>query len=309
MRAEAPFPSYHRENKSYNSRLQQLVGQYLESPEFTSKALSKHTRNSYRGDLTLFAEFIDEQQLPLPLNPASIADYFKNVEQSKSTATLNRYLSSIKGFLDWISYSKPEYGYLVEALPQRPKRVDAKPLEYRILTDEEIERLRGVSSRNLRDLAIIDLMLATGANISEILNLTPADIDTDTGGPFMFPAVNVVFRGRKGHPERWVVLYPRTGNNLSKYLEENPTTTLNSPIFRGQRKTKAGPVSSHYALGREVAFFILKQYGREIGVPKLNAKMLRHTAISRWGNLSDKELAEHLGIHMQNVLKIRARLS
>jgi site-specific recombinase XerD len=102
-----------------------------------------------------------------------------------------------------------------------PERETRPP---RVLTEAEYQRLRAVASDNVRDLAIIELVLQTGLRLSEIARLTTNDVILPAINPrFSLPVGHVRIAGRGTH-SRTVTLNIRACEALSSYLAERAET-------------------------------------------------------------------------------------
>lgn len=97
--------------------------------------------------------------------------------------------------------------------------------------DEELEKLRD-DCKELRNLAIIDMLNSIGMRVGELVNLDIADID--------FEERECVVLG-KGDKERIVYFDARTKLHLKKYLstrtDKNPALYVS---IRNPHKTPAG---------------------------------------------------------------------
>lgn len=167
----------------------------------TMKCVKEITTNDIRG-------YLAEQQEQRELSKVTIDN-------------LRRIYSS---FFSWLE----DEDYIVKSPVRRIHKVRTDTLVKEVLTDENVEVLRD-SCRELRDVAMIDLLISTGMRVGELVNMNREDID--------FHERQCVVFG-KGNKEREVYFNARTKIHLKRYLEErdddNPAlfVGLNNPHTR-----------------------------------------------------------------------------
>ncbi len=138
---------------------------------------SENTIKAYGRDLAVFFEFVEKRHLDyLNLTIGDLNGFFENINQTHSKASQARIVSGVKGF----------YGYLfqsgvIAASPFAEIGSVGIPLRLpKALTIPEVELLissiAGSSLVDLRDLAMIELLYGTGMRISELSNLSMADL-------------------------------------------------------------------------------------------------------------------------------------
>ncbi len=124
--------------------------------------------------------------------------------------------------------------------------------------DEELEKLRD-DCKELRNLAIIDMLNSTGMRIGELVNLDIMDID--------FEERECIVLG-KGDKERIVYFDTRTKLHLRKYL--NTRTDNNPALFVSIRK----PYHRFRTGGVEI---MLKKMGEECSINHVHPHKFRRT--------------------------------
>jgi integrase/recombinase XerD len=136
-----------------------------------------------------------------------------------------------------------------------------------VLTEAEYQRLRGAASDNVRDLAIIELVLQTGLRLSEIARLTTNDVIMPAiNSHFSLPVGHVRIAGRGAH-SRTVTLNIRACEALSGYLTEREET--DSPALF---LTKFG-----FGIGPRSIENIVAKYCKQAGISGTSVHALRHT--------------------------------
>lgn len=101
-----------------------------------------------------------------------------------------------------------EEDYILKSPMRKIHKIRSEEVVKRPFTDEELERIRK-ASKNIRDLAIIDLLYSSGCRISELTGMNIADVN--------FKEREVIVRG-KGAKERICYFNARTKLELEDYL-------------------------------------------------------------------------------------------
>ncbi len=179
----------------------------------TVRGYSQNTILAYEHDLNLLAEFIlKKNQRFSDVDTSTLIEFFKRLRnRGFSARTRERILSAIRSF----------YKYLVEEegfesnpaeLLDSPKKTKKLP---EVLTIQEVELLLSAPDvttlLGIRDRAILEFLYATGARVSETVNLRLSDVDLMRG--------LVRLRG-KGNKVRLVPLSKPAITWLKRYLKE-----------------------------------------------------------------------------------------
>ena len=141
-----------------------------------------------------------------------------------SKVTIDNLRRIFSSFFSWLE----DEDYITKSPVRRIHKVRTDALVKEVLTDENIEVLRD-SCQELRDVAMIDLLISTGMRVGELVKINREDID--------FQERQCVVFG-KGNKEREVYFNARTKIHLKKYLDErtddNPAlfVSLNKPYSR-----------------------------------------------------------------------------
>lgn len=169
----------------------------------TVKFLKQETTiNSYILDIYKYLEYIDKDYYKT--NNDDIYNYLKELEKEKySVYSVVRKISSIKSFYNFLN---EENIYKVNIDIERPRFYKKLP---KALTIDEVDKLLDIELKtpfDYRNKAMLELMYATGLRVSELINLTPLNIDLDK---------KIVRCYGKGNKERIVPI----GNTAIKYLK------------------------------------------------------------------------------------------
>lgn len=188
-----------------------------------ARRLSPHTIRSYRTALNTLLDYLrDTRNLDLAqvtfeaLDHATVSGFGAWLLETRHLApsSANQRLAAVKSFLAYCAGEDPALvAVWLDVKRVRPVRVAARaPDALEVAAVEALIRAPGQETlRGLRDTTIIVLLFDTAARIQELLDLTPADIDTTAG------------RGRvtltgKGRKTRAVPIMDKTGRHLDQYV-------------------------------------------------------------------------------------------
>ncbi|HQR51781.1 MAG TPA: site-specific tyrosine recombinase XerD [Burkholderiales bacterium] len=228
--------------------------------------LSRGTLQSYRADLTQFADWLSRQSgRALPeAQRADLLDYlaYKFARKAKPRTT-SRLLSSLKRF----------YAYLlrqgrIEVDPtlriEAPKLPRSLP---KILTEDDVERLLQAPNldtpRGLRDRAMLETLYASGLRVSELVGLSLRQVSHDSG------VVRVMGKGAK---ERLVPLGEEALAWLERYLRE-----ARGVLLAGRASEALFITGRGGGMTRQMFWQLVKRYAVVAGiVTEISPHSLRH---------------------------------
>lgn len=181
-----------------------------------------------------------------------LTDYQSRSTVSKqSVDNVRRNLSS---FFTWLE----DENYILKSPVRRIHKIKTTIPVKETYSDDEMERLRD-SCKEIRDLAMIDLLSSTGMRVGELVLLNRDDID--------FNERECIVLG-KGDKERIVYFDARTKLHLQEYLKIRSDT--NPALFVGLR----APNERLEIGGVEVR---IRKLGRNIGIKKCHPHKFRRT--------------------------------
>ncbi len=239
--------SQHDSDTKIDERSHDLLVHYKEYLIF-EKGYSSHTTRSYCTDIESFILWSKRNSYDLlQCSHQDIRLYLHYLFQASYTrTTINRHLSSIKGWYRWLV----DKGYCTTNPASSltgPKRNAYLP---HVLTHEEIKSLfalfpsideyadhNTIEPEMLRNHALIELFYATGARISEVAHLMIDNVD------LVHQQIKVLGKRNK---ERIIPLHDTCSYILTKYIHEARPTLLkknNLPYLfissRGNRMTSS----------------------------------------------------------------------
>lgn len=229
-----------------------LFCRYLERRNYAS-----HTIQSYLHDLQGF--FAQGHPDALAVTPADVERYIEQQQaRGLSPATINRRLCALRRLY---VYLREERAYDL-VLPVRLTHYLKKdrPLP-RPLKDEEVQCLLAVI-HDLRDRAIVTLILRAGLRVQEVSNLELDDLDPIRQ--------RLVVRRGKGGKDRHVYLSEDAVSALKAYLHRRADDCC-PRLFLVQKGIHEGQGISVRGVQKR-----LEYYGRKAGV-QVSSHRLRHT--------------------------------
>lgn len=233
------------------------------------RQLSANTLASYRRDLEGYAQHLQDVQQLKDYNEVRREHILLHLEnlrtEGKTARTVARHISSIRSFHQFLLREKVTTTDPTVHL-EMPQVEQKLP---RVLSIEEIDALIATPDRSkpqgVRDIAMLELLYASGMRISELIELNIEDIHLTMG------FVRVFGKGRK---ERIIPLGKGALNAISKYLEraryelqgKYPKTDALFISHRGKRLTRQG------------CWKIIKEYAQKARINKeLTPHVFRHS--------------------------------
>ena len=197
-----------------------LVDQFVESLR-VEHAASPHTVRAYRTDLEAFLRWCERKGVDVrTASFKQLRSYLGELDAARyARTTMNRRLSSLKGFYAWMN--------MAGIIDENPASVLSGPKQSKhlphVLKHDEMARLllvhapvdsagepREQSAADMRDQALLEFLYACGARISEASGLRVSDVD------FSSKLVKVLGKGNK---ERVVPLHDLCIGAMRAYLD------------------------------------------------------------------------------------------
>lgn len=165
-------------DKSVESYIRQLA---------IERGLAKNTLLAYRRDLRNYCDFLQRAQVDdfSQVSEQQVADYAQSLVQARGLASSSvaRMLAAVRGLHKFL-LTENQIGQDVASAVKPPKASRRLP---KAISVEEVERLLdaagpsaeatdSVSSIRVRDRALLELLYATGARVSEVVNLDLDDL-------------------------------------------------------------------------------------------------------------------------------------
>ena len=179
------------------------------------RGLSKNTLSSYQRDLLKLSEFLDERKLNF--TTAKSVDLIDFLSKLRATglaeASIARSTVAIRSFYKFLGKDRNLEDIARELIPPTiPKRLP------KALTIAEIESLISappLEGMGIRDRAMLELLYATGARVSEVISLNVDDVRRVESSSGEITTIRLFGKGRK---ERMVPMGSFARKAVEDYL-------------------------------------------------------------------------------------------
>lgn len=185
-----------------------------------------------------------------------LGNYYNNNKCSK--VTIDNIRRIISSFFSWLE----EENYILKSPVRRIHKIRTGKVVKETYTDEHIEIMRD-NCKELRDLAIIDLLNSTGIRVGELVKLNIDDIN-------FYERECIVFG--KGDKERKVYFDAKTKIHLQNYLKSRIDN--NKALFVSLLK----PYKRLEISGVEIR---MRKLGKKLNINKVHPHKFRRTLATR----------------------------
>lgn len=199
--------------------LETLIAAYLKHCE-TIKKLDKKTLKAYRIDLDQFSTFM--QTYPDFINKIYLCEYIASLHKQFQPKTAKRKIAAIKAFYHYLMYDDvisinpfDKISIKFREPITLPRTIPESTIEMfisTIYTQRALATTKYQRNAILRDIAVVELLFATGVRISELCNLTSQQVDLSS--------YKIIIYG-KGSKERMIQI---SNSDVRKILLEYYTT-------------------------------------------------------------------------------------
>ncbi len=233
------------------------------------KGLSQNTLKNYRRDLDSYTQYLESSGITnfSEVTEQDISRYISKLKaKGLETATINRALSSIRGFHTFLFEEEGGQSNPAELI-ESPK--STRKLPDTLSVDEVISLIENIpvdeSGLWIRNRAMLECLYATGIRVSELVGITRQQLMTQEG----------VLRVRgKGGKERIVPIGRIALEWIQRYLTENRPGLIkqkrtNDVLFLNRRGTPISRVS---------VWNIIQEAAKSAGLKKrIYPHILRHS--------------------------------
>lgn len=231
------------------------------------KGLSKNTLESYGRDVRKFLLFLEEGQIKTiqEIKYENILDFLSHFKkQGFSDTTTVRTIVSIKQFFKYLLLEK-----IIKEDPtsqiRTPKMKKSIP---GVISLEDVERVLASPNEStpegIRDLAMLEVLYATGIRVSELIWLKLNEVNFEMGFVIVYG---------KGSKERIVPIGKQAQEKLRTYME------LSRPLLLKSRDSKELFVTRRAkAMTRQGFWKLIKNYALKAGITKhISPHTMRHS--------------------------------
>jgi site-specific recombinase XerD len=231
---------------------------------------SASTRHSYPTNVRKYLRWCDDNGHPRLLDRTLVRGWIaERLDDGMAEATVVAMQLAVRRFSAWLEVEReiPTDPLIGLKAPKIPTKVVPS------LTDDECKRLvkacEGSEFRDLRDEAIVRLMMETGIRRAELMALEIPDVDVGRG--------LAIIRKGKNSKGRMIPFGPKTGRAIDRYLRRarrsHRLATQTQTMWLGDGGKTFGYHGLRFALA----------YRAELaGLKGFHPHVLRHTAAARW---------------------------
>ena len=235
------------------------------------KGLSKNTLSAYRRDLVKFAQFAETNGVPVfNISEETMQDFIAWLRGRASTnalgeSSISRAVIVLRNYSKFEAKENKSLDQLANFSPPKiPRRLP------KALSISEISQLIGSVSTpdpaGLRSAALVELLYATGARVSEIVNLNVSDIEQISETL----SVRIVGKGKK---ERVVPIGKFARAALDNYL-----VRVRPILVKDKSNGALFLNASGGRLSRQSAWTLISSAAKEIGIAgEVSPHSLRHS--------------------------------
>lgn len=166
------------------NNLNDLIAEYIEYCQYR-KRLDAKTIKAYRIDLKQYNNFSSE--LPICLSKDTLDQYITSLHKRYKSKTVKRKIASLKAFFHYLEYREllienpfPKLDIRFREAKLLPKTIPFHSIQAflsALYAQKEQAKSKYQLRCCIRDIAVIELLFATGMRISELCSLKPSDID------------------------------------------------------------------------------------------------------------------------------------
>ena len=249
--------------------LNDYVVEYIEYCEYR-KRLDQKTLKAYRIDLKQYADYL--QNISEFYFKDNLDKYITHLHKQYKPKTVKRKIASLKAFFHYMEYKEilSENPFTKLDIRFREAKLLPKTIPFHslqtLLSTLYQQKVQATSTYQfrccIRDIAVIELLFATGMRISELCSLRPSDMD--------FVSNNILIYG-KGAKERILQIgNPEVLSALSLYHETFKSDIDACGYFFVNRLQKK--------LSDQSVRYMITHYARLAGIEQhLTPHMFRHS--------------------------------
>jgi integrase/recombinase XerD len=231
------------------------------------KGRSRATLEAYRRDLEALLAWAKARRKSLAeISEEDLERHFNEARHAKSPSTVARAVASARGFFAYLV----DEGHLSVDPTARLKggrrgRTLPKPLgEAEIV--KLLDSIPATTAVDLRDRALLELLYATGARVSEVVDMDLSDVD--------FNEQLILLTG-KGNKQRLVPIGEALNRALHEYLGPGGRSTLST----SKKTTKVFLNVRSGALTRQGIDLVIHKRALSVGIDRsrISAHVFRHS--------------------------------
>lgn len=231
---------------------EQILTQFLSAKEI--EGCSNRTLKYYKDNINKMLKDITKSVNEITTE--DLRNYLSNYKDTSniSTVTIDNIRRVMSSFFTWLENED----YIVKSPVRRIHKVKVAKKVKETLTDENLEKLRDTCS-NIRDLAMLELLISTGMRVGELTRLNISDLNLQDRSCIVLG---------KGNSEREVYFNAKSKMYIEKYLKSRKDN--NEALFVSLIK----PYNRLKISGIEIR---IRQLGKEANISKVYPHKFRRT--------------------------------
>lgn len=231
---------------------EKFINSFLSAKEI--EGCSQRTISYYKENIQ---RLISKLEKPIKgITTEDIRNYLSNYKETNNcgSVTINNIRRVFSSFFAWLE----DEDYIIKSPVRRIHKVKTASIIKETFTDENIEKMRD-ECKNIRNLALIELLISTGMRVGELVNLNIEDLN--------FEDRSCVVQG-KGNKQREVYFDARAKIHLMQYL--NIRKDDNKALFVSKNKP-------HQRLSISGIELIVRKIGIKTDVNRVHPHKFRRT--------------------------------
>lgn len=231
---------------------EKFIGMFISSKEV--EGCSKRTIKYYKEIIENFVYSFEKSIKHIITD--DIRKYLSEYKEKSNcnSVTIDNLRRVLSSFFSWLE----DEDYIIKSPVRRIHRIKTAQTVKETFTDENIEKMRD-ECNNVRNLALVELLISTGIRVGELVNLNVQDVN--------FEERSCIVLG-KGNKQREVYFDARTKIHLLQYL--NSRKDENEALFVSMKKP-------HKRLSISGIELIIRKLGIESEVNKVHPHKFRRT--------------------------------
>lgn len=239
-----------------NKETNLCINEFIDYLQF-EKGLSEKTIKSYKVDLRDFFDATKKEYDEI--KKEDIYKYIEDIKKKFKHNTVQRKVSAVKSFFKFLYVNKnikKDPSNTIKSL-QKEKRLPE------VLSEDDFNKILDTFNhepKNIRNKLILKLLIASGARISEIINLKVGDISDNN-----YEYIRVFGKGSK---YRYIPIYNSLANEIKEYVQNNRDF-----LKKSEKDYKLFP-----NLRREQFYTTLREHSKMCGIEKrVYPHIIRHS--------------------------------
>ncbi len=231
---------------------QDFMNMFLSAKDI--EGCSKRTIKYYKDIIEKFLSNIGKSIKEITTDDIRLYLAYYKENSNCNTVTMDNLRRVFSSFFAWLENED----YIIKSPVRRIHKVKTAVTVKETFSDENIEKMRDNCS-NIRELAIIELLLSTGMRVGELVNLNIEDLNIEDR--------SCVVLG-KGNKQREVYFDARTKIHLKQYLSTR--TDDNRALF-------VSKIRPYNRITISTIETLIRQLGKDLNIKKAHPHKFRRT--------------------------------